>query len=523
MRRLVTLVFLTIFYLYFFHSGPVFSFEYKVFGLKPPPESKVVGLTAEGYESLLQIMKQGFDEGIDLGSQFCVYVDGELVVDLAGGFTDRSYTTPYTTNTLQQVFSSSKFVTSMVFLHLVETKRISLSDPIIKYWPEFGQGGKSHVTVGLLLQHHGGVAFLDLERVPSLEEMVDLDALAKKIAGQPHNFDGEEVSAYHAVTRGWFLNEIARRATGMSVRQIMYKEILPKLNNGTKVFGVEDHRDLNGAFPYEFHYGIPDSPAALSQSVRSRVVPLDSSPFAYKLVHILTPPWVFRLFGEGFIPTAIIKAYMLKGTYPNRSLFSSGPAFTGTKEFPWSYNDPTCRRSESPSFNGLTNARTLARIAEVVRRSSIHNSTTGLVSYKTFNESFIARAPELDKVIDKPLIFTKIGTGVFNKGFGWGTKYHTGDGLDFYGWAGAGGSIVVFSLEYNIAFAFAMNFAHLQSVGDKRSWRLIGELLRIVKEKRDELERDEKVRARWVKFENERKAKEEGAITKVDTKNKDEL
>ncbi|KAI9329996.1 beta-lactamase/transpeptidase-like protein [Obelidium mucronatum] len=410
-------------------------------GLNPPPESKVVGFTAVGYESMREIMRQGFQEGYDLGSQFAAYVDGELVVDIAGGFTDRTYTTPYTTNTLQQVFSSSKFVTSVVFLHLVETKRLALSDLVVKYWPEFGKGGKGHVTVGLLLQHHGGVAFLDPERVPSL---------ANKIAGQKHNFDGKEVSAYHAVTRGWYLNEIARRATGMSVRQIMYKEILPRLNNGTKVFGVEDHTDVNGTFPYEFHYGIPDSPASLSQSVRSRVAPLDSSPFIYKLVHILTPPWVFKLFGEGFIPTAIIKAYTMKGTFANKSLFSSGPAFTATKEFPWSYNDPTCRRSESPSFNGLTNARTL-------------------------NSNCRTRPPARDMVVNNDLIFTKIGTGVFKKGFGWGTKYATGDGIEFYGWAGAGGSLVVFSTEYNVAFSYAMNFAHLQTVGDRRSWRLIRE------------------------------------------------
>ncbi|ORY27616.1 beta-lactamase/transpeptidase-like protein [Rhizoclosmatium globosum] len=330
----------------------------------------LVGFTATGYESLRGLLKKGYADGDDLGSQVSVWFGGNLVAELAGGFTDKTYSTQYNINTLQQVFSSSKFVTSMVFLHLIDTGRLKLSDPVVKYWPEFGEGGKEHVTVGLLLQHHGGVAFLDKERVPTLEEMLDLDVLAAKIAGQPHNFGGKPVSAYHAVTRGWYLNEVARRATGgMSVRQIMYKEILPKLNGGNKVFGVEDPLS-NGSFPYEFHYGIPDTPEALAHSVRSRVVQLDSSPIWYRLVHILTPAWVSKLFGQGSVPTALIKAVFLKGSVQNKALFGSGPAFVHNKMFPWSYNDPTSRRSESPSFNGLTNARTLARIAELALTAS---------------------------------------------------------------------------------------------------------------------------------------------------------
>ncbi|ORY45639.1 hypothetical protein BCR33DRAFT_784392 [Rhizoclosmatium globosum] len=163
--------------------------------------------------------------------------------------------------------------------------------------------------------------------------MLDLDVLAAKIAGQRHNFGGKPVNAQQVECRC----------------QIMYKEILPKLNGGNKVFGI------------------PDTPEALAHSVRSRVVQLDSSPIWYRLVHILTPAWVSKLFGQGSVPTALIKTVFLKGSVQNKALF--GPAFVHNKVFSWSYNDPTSRRSESPSFNGLTNARTMARIAELVRRS----------------------------------------------------------------------------------------------------------------------------------------------------------
>src|SRR4051812_45411404 len=54
-----------------------------------------------------------------------------------------------------------------------------------------------------LCQHTAGVAWLDEERIPTTSELSELDALATKIAGQPHNFGGEYHKCYHAITQGW--------------------------------------------------------------------------------------------------------------------------------------------------------------------------------------------------------------------------------------------------------------------------------------------------------------------------------
>ncbi|KAJ3082278.1 hypothetical protein HK100_009709, partial [Physocladia obscura] len=148
------------------------------------------------------------------------------------------------------------------------------------------------------------------------------------------------------------------------------------------------------------------------------------------------------------------------------------------KEFPWNYNDPTCRRSQSPSFNGLTNARSLARLAELVRRSHSETDPIALVSKETFDVCFTPRAAEYDAAVGFELSFTKIGTGYFVRGFG---------DEEFYGWAGAGGSLVIFSLRRQITFSFAMNFAYLQPLGDVRTSRLIREVLRIVDERKKKL------------------------------------
>ncbi|KAI9326538.1 beta-lactamase/transpeptidase-like protein [Obelidium mucronatum] len=479
-------------YKYFIETGPVFSFGYKLFGANPPPKSEVEGFVTPGFDSIKALFQKGFDDGDELGAQFTAYVDGSLVVDLHGGFTDRKYKTTFTHDHIQQVFSSSKFMTSSIIMHLVNTKRMNLSDPIVKYWPEFGEGGKSHVTVQMLLAHRAGVSFLDSDRAPTLEEAADLDILATKIAGQPHNFDGKEVTAYHAVTRGWFLNEIVRRVTGSSVREIVYNEITPLIHS-------------LGYSGFQFHYGI----AKLETGNSIKLCDLDGKSFVQTLFDILIPAPLLKMLGLFPLPTAVAKSYLIKGSVPNKAFLGSGyvacllihpitllfqniykienrPSFGGRDStFPFAYNDPAVRKAETPSSNGYSNASSLASLAEVVRKSQ---SPNGLVSPETFHDALqTPYAVEKDQVLLMNTQFTRIGFGVIDKSFFIGGV----DGLvdsdfEMYGWAGIGGTLVVFDLKYGISASYTMNFTHLQILGDQRGWRLVAELIRIVKKLRDE-------------------------------------
>ncbi|KAJ3067241.1 hypothetical protein HDU98_009580 [Podochytrium sp. JEL0797] len=452
-------------YVHFVRTGPAFSKAFKFFGINPPPKPTVVGFTAPGYETLRDCLKKGFEKGDDLGSQLAIYVRGELVADIATGFTDRTYETAYTQDTLQLVFSSSKFVTMSVVLHLVNTGRLDLTDPISKHWPKFGEGNKAHVTIGALLAHRAGVAYLDSQRVPTPEEMVDLDKLASKIAGQPHNFDGEDISAYHAVTRGWFVNEVVRRVVGKSLREIMYDEVMPLIN-----------KDNTTGIPYEFHFGIPDEPLSLKQHVQSHLVKLDGFTFLEKMFFIVVPGSIIRKLGLYPVPKTLLDAYLHPETEQHKSLFKSGPDFTGReKEWPFSYNDPTLLRGQNPSFGCLTNAHSLAKLGELVRQSGKHDG--GFLSRQVYDQGFAPMSRQTDRVINVDQQMLQNGLTIREDGFG--IDEIVGEELAWTGWGGAGGSLIYYSDE--IVFAYTPNFMHMQSVGDYRSWRMIGELMEILK------------------------------------------
>jgi CubicO group peptidase (beta-lactamase class C family) len=130
-------------------------------------------------------------------------VGSKKVVELYGGFEDQAHTKPYTNESLNTIFSSSKGVSSFVVAHLVDQGHLDYYERVSKYWPEFAAGGKEHVLVWELLAHRAGVAYLDENHRITVEDTYDLDKLAARIAGQPHVFDGKSLQGYAAVTRDW--------------------------------------------------------------------------------------------------------------------------------------------------------------------------------------------------------------------------------------------------------------------------------------------------------------------------------
>src|SRR5262252_5077083 len=92
--------------------------------------------------------------------------------------------TPYDTETIQLVASTTKFVESLVIALLVDRGRLRYDDPIVDHWPEFagGRDGKGQVTVRQLMMHRAGLPVF--ERKLGDDELFDLDARARFLERQ---------------------------------------------------------------------------------------------------------------------------------------------------------------------------------------------------------------------------------------------------------------------------------------------------------------------------------------------------
>lgn len=160
------------------------------------------------------------------GGSLAVYVDGEPVVDVWTGWSDRRGDVPWTADTGAMVFSTSKGVSSTVLHRLVDRGLLSYDEPVARYWPEFGVNGKSDITVRNLLRHRAGLSHL---QGVSLDELLDHRYMEERVAAAPVDRHAGR-AAYHAFTYGWLVSGLARAITGMGMRELFRREIAQPLN-----------------------------------------------------------------------------------------------------------------------------------------------------------------------------------------------------------------------------------------------------------------------------------------------------
>lgn len=93
------------------------------------------------------------------GAVLLVGHDGHVIYRKAFG--DRSLEptrAPMTVDTIFDIASLTKVVaTTTAVMRLVDGGKVRLNDPVVKYIPEFGQNGKSDITVRDLLTHYSGL------------------------------------------------------------------------------------------------------------------------------------------------------------------------------------------------------------------------------------------------------------------------------------------------------------------------------------------------------------------------------
>ncbi|KAJ3012465.1 hypothetical protein HKX48_006265 [Thoreauomyces humboldtii] len=403
------------------------------------PNYPISGHVAEGFEAVRTEFQRNFEEGEEVGASFYAWMDGKPVVELTGGFFDTTLnqSSPYTEDVLQLVFSSGKAVASIAVAHLVSQGHIAYTDKISTYWPEFAQGNKENVTLSDLMGHRSGLSYLDPSRAPSPEDILDLDALAESLAAQPHNFGGRTTAGYHAVTRGWYINEVVRRSD-------------PK----KRTLGAYIEDEIAGPLGIDYHLG-------LDESLHSKVSLLVPYPTLHMIWAIFSP----RSWQKEPVPPTMMDAVLKTSSYSHKSLIGSGPKFPWYQMWPRGYNKKEIWSGESPSFGGITNAKSLSRLAAVMANSGVDPVTKKVIIPLQTLETALTPLPKLhDVVLDRVIPFL---TG------GWGEVEHLIWGEKWVGWAGAGGSMIWWNREENLAFSYAMNAVKLQSLGDKRSWRLI--------------------------------------------------
>jgi CubicO group peptidase (beta-lactamase class C family) len=269
--------------------------------------ANVEGTVAPGFEPVREAFARNFADHDDIGAAVCIHHRGQVVVDLWGGIADPATGRPWSEDTLQLVFSTTKGIVAIAAHQLAERGLLDLDAPVAGYWPEFASAGKHGITVRQLLNHTAGLAGVDREM--TYEEFLRWDPVVERLAEQPPNWEPGTAHGYHAITYGFLVGEVIRRITGGRVGEYVAREI-------AKPVGAE------------FYVGLPEA-------VRDRVATLVDFPPSE--------------------PDEFFKALLTPGTMTYRA-FMNPPVMITT------YNDPALQAAEIPAANGITNARSLSRI-----------------------------------------------------------------------------------------------------------------------------------------------------------------
>ena len=189
---------------------------------------------------VLERFKKHFLNGLEDKAQLCVFYGNKKVIDICGYTLDTSYNntsynntsynnTSYSLDSLQNIFSSGKNITSLVIAILVDRGLLDYEQRISDIWPEFAQGGKQEITLAQLMRHEAGLYLFSrpLEMSELTTENITNGKMSSIIEKEiPRHKPGKE-RVYHPVTRGLIVNEIVRRvdAKKRTMRQFVYEEI----------------------------------------------------------------------------------------------------------------------------------------------------------------------------------------------------------------------------------------------------------------------------------------------------------
>ncbi|HEY8761957.1 MAG TPA: serine hydrolase domain-containing protein, partial [Candidatus Dormibacteraeota bacterium] len=177
--------------------------------------AEVQGTCDARFASVRSAFEEQLESGEELGASIAIVVDGAPVVDMWGGWSDPERTRPWEKDTITNVWSTTKTMTALAALVLVDRGELDVHEKVAKYWPEFGANGKQDIEVRHLLSHTSGVSGWAQPVV--VEDLYDWEKSTAMLAAQAPWWEPGTASGYHALNQGHLVGEVVRRITGRTL------------------------------------------------------------------------------------------------------------------------------------------------------------------------------------------------------------------------------------------------------------------------------------------------------------------
>lgn len=368
----------------------------------------VSGFVKPGFEPVREAFEANFSAGEELGAGFAAVQDGEILVNLVGGYKDRKREELWAEDTLVPIYSTTKPISALVIAHVISgLPEVSFETPMTEFWPEFGAEGKDKLTIGDVLSHQGGLSGFKDEIDPAL--WLRPRELAAKLAETAPLWSPvpDGTSGYHPLSWGYLAGEIVERLAGKSLGSVLAEDF-----TGT----------ANAAPDVDFWIGTP-----ASQHDRC--------------ADIQRPRELAEL---GDVNEFKKAAFMTKWSAPNR----------GGAEW---------RETEIPSANGHGTALSTAELYSMFAQGGALKGNQ-LIDAETFAALTRQRTLGPDRVLPFEIEFA---AGVMRNNGGF-----YGPNANSFGHSGWGGSAALGDPDLGLSCAYVMNRQSNKLQGDPRAQRL---------------------------------------------------
>src|SRR5258706_2153735 len=191
-------------------------------------QAQLGGSVETGFEPVQEAFASNFEQHGEVGAACCVYLHGKRVVDLGAGPPTPQGSDPYTADTLQMVWSTTKGVVAIAAHMLAQEGKLDFDAPVAEYWPEFAKQGKAKIPVRWLFSHQAGLAAID--RPLGLDDVLAWTPVVEALEAQQPLWEPGTAHGYHTFTYGWLAGEVIRRVAGKTVGAYVNERIAKPLN-----------------------------------------------------------------------------------------------------------------------------------------------------------------------------------------------------------------------------------------------------------------------------------------------------
>ena len=202
------------------------------------------------YQPVVDAFLENFRVEDEIGAGCSVIVAGKTVVDIWGGWRNGAMDDAWDEASTVCMMSVAKGITAICFNMLMDRGLVSPNDPVIKYWPEYGQNGKESTLIRHFLDHTAAVPVLTTNPLWQ-GAMFDREAIVHALEEQEPLWEIGTKAAYHVHHQGFLLGEVMRRITGMTVGPFLRQEVTTPLQAEYYIGGMteEEQRHVAEVMP----------------------------------------------------------------------------------------------------------------------------------------------------------------------------------------------------------------------------------------------------------------------------------